>query len=164
MPSESRVLDKARIIEWLRSRIKDLEEELEAMKALLDIVEKGGSVDSMLPGERSEDLKIGRRRIARLFKGETHVRISFEYPQILPEEVEAYLKNVEEELRSLQARTGGVVGEDLATLHVVRSTDGRVKELWFKGLYTTVEHLKAKAALKYAAETIHYISKAVDRE
>ncbi|MCE4603498.1 MAG: hypothetical protein F7B20_00840 [Aeropyrum sp.] len=163
MSRESRLVDRERLIEWVKKRITELEEELEVAKTILEVLEKGGVSEAPLPGEKGEDIKVGRRRVARLYKGETHVRIVFEEPQPLPEEVEIYLRNVEEELRSLQARIGGVVGEDLATLDFVRVGEGSVREISFRGLYTTVEHLKAKAALKYAAETIHYISRAMNK-
>ncbi|BAN89714.1 hypothetical protein [Aeropyrum camini] len=163
MSSERQLMRREEVLEWIRARIRDLEEEISYYKTILAIVEKG-SVSASLPGEKVEEVKVGRRRVARLYKGETHVRIVMEWPMALPEEIEAYLRSVEEELRAVQARTGDIAGEDLATLTIRRLPDGTVEEIVFKGLYTTVEHLKARSALKYAAESMYHINRAMERE
>jgi hypothetical protein len=47
---------------FLRKRVQELEEELRTLKALLEYIEDAGKLS---PTERAEDVKVGRRRVAR---------------------------------------------------------------------------------------------------
>ena len=158
----TRIAGRERIIEYLKNRVRELEEELEVLRRLLELAEKGAAADA-LPGERLEEIKVGRKRVARLFKGDSYMRLVFEEPVPLPEEVEAYLRSVEEELREQQAKSGDVEGDALARMSLEYGPGGGVVEVRFSGLYTTIDHLKVRAALKYAAETVHVIVKARSR-
>jgi DNA-binding protein YbaB len=150
----AKLVTREELIEYLKARIKELEEELSMLKALLELVEKGSAGSGALPGEKVEEVKVGRRRIAKLYRGESHMRLVFEEPMPLPEEVEAYLKSVEDEIRGAQAKSGAEA-QDLAKMTLEEAPGGGVIEIRFTGLYTTIEHLKVRAALKYAAETIY---------
>jgi DnaJ-class molecular chaperone len=152
-------LTREEVLEWLKARVGELEFELKVLKtivALLDTTQKA------LVGERVEDVKIGKRRVARVYIGDTYVRVAFETPLVMPLEVKEYLKSVEEDLRVLQARTGSE-GE-LARLSIRERPDGSVAEVRIENLQSTIEIVKAKAALKYAVEVAHQLLKAKDRE
>jgi len=152
-------LTREEVLEWLKARVGELEFELKVLKtivALLDTTQKA------LVGERVEDVKIGKRRVARVYIGDTYVRVAFETPLVMPLEVKEYLKSVEEDLRVLQARTGSE-GE-LARLSIRERPDGSVAEVRIENLESTIEIVKAKAALKYAVEVAHQLLKAKDRE
>lgn len=154
---EKGAVDRLELLEWVRRRIQELEDELRKLKAIQELLEGGGGAE---PGESSEDVKLGRRRIGRLFRGESRVRLVFEDPQYVPEEVEAYLRSVEDDIRASQAAAGDLAPDEMVRLELKRSPDGRVVEIRFEGVHTTIEHLKARAALKYAAETIYLIARA----
>jgi DnaJ-class molecular chaperone len=152
-------LTREEVLEWLKARVGELEFELRVLKtivALLDTTQKA------LVGERVEDVKIGKRRVARVYIGDTYVRVAFETPLVMPLEVKEYLKSVEEDLRVLQARTGSE-GE-LARLSIRERPDGSIAEVRIENLESTIEIVKAKAALKYAVEVAHQLLKAKDRE
>jgi DnaJ-class molecular chaperone len=152
-------LTREEVLEWLKARVGELEFELKVLKtivALLDTTQKA------LVGERVEDVKIGKRRVARVYIGDTYVRVAFETPLVMPLEVREYLKSVEEDLRVLQARTGSE-GE-LARLSIRERPDGSIAEVRIENLQSTIEIVKAKAALKYAVEVAHQLLKAKDRE
>ncbi len=159
MSSRDDNLTREEVLEWLKARVGELEFELKVLKtivALLDTTQKA------LVGERVEDVKIGKRRVARVYIGDTYVRVAFETPLVMPLEVKEYLKSVEEDLRVLQARTGSE-GE-LARLSIRERPDGSIAEVRIENLQSTIEIVKAKAALKYAVEVAHQLLKAKDRE
>ncbi len=139
---------------FLRKRVQELEEELRTLKALLEYIEDAGKLS---PTERAEDVKVGRRRVARVLRGESYVRAVPEVPMALPREVREYLQTVEAEIRAYQAKSDAGEGVKL----VIRERpDGTVAEVKFDGLFTTLEVLKAKAALKYAMETAYEVYRA----
>ena len=159
MSSRDDNLTREEVLEWLKARVGELEFELKVLKtivALLDTTQKA------LVGERVEDVKIGKRRVARVYIGDTYVRVAFETPLVMPLEVKEYLKSVEEDLRVLQAKTGSE-GE-LARLSIRERPDGSIAEVRIENLQSTIEIVKAKAALKYAVEVAHQLLKAKDRE
>ncbi|MCX8195714.1 MAG: hypothetical protein N3F67_01320 [Acidilobaceae archaeon] len=156
--TEERSKGREELVFWLREEIRLLEQRLETLKALLAIIEQRELSPTL--GERVEEVKAGRRRIARVMTGEEYVRVVFDEPMKVPQEVLTYLGTIEEELRALQARTGE---EQLVKLSV-REVDGAVVEIRYEPLYTTVEMLKARAALKYAAEAAYQLLKARERE
>ncbi|MCS7106952.1 MAG: hypothetical protein NZ902_02475 [Acidilobaceae archaeon] len=146
------------LVLWLREEIASLEQRLEAMRALLALLEQRELSPAL--GERVEEVKVGRRRIARVMTGEDYVRVVFEEPMKVPQEIREYLGTIEQELRALQARAGE---EELAKLKY-NEVNGSVVEIRYDQLYTTVETLKARAALKYAAEAAYHLLKAMERE
>lgn len=151
-----RAVSKETLEAYLKKRIQELEEELSALKALLDYIEDAGKAS---PAERPEDIKVGRRRVARLLRGEGYVRVVPEVPMALPKEVREYLSTVEAEIKAYQGREGGDEGGGVK-LTIRDRPDGSVAEIKFDGLYSTLEFLKAKAALKYAMEVSYEVYRA----
>lgn len=159
--SERNSLSKEEIITWLRSRIEELENELRVMRSMLELMEGG---EGWKPGERPEEVKVGRRKIAVLYRGDYYVRIVPQYPMPDVSEIKSYLENILNEIREIQARTGVETGEELAKLNIKSSPEGFVTEISFENLYSAVELLKAKAALKHSVEVGWHIYKARDKE
>ncbi len=145
---ETRAASKEKIIEWIRSRIEELENELRILKSILSMMEGGGGAR---PGERVEEVRIGRRRIARLYRGEDYVRLVPEFPMALTGDVRSYLEGIVAEITETQARQG-IPEEERARLDVKESPEGSVVEVRIEGLKSTLDTLKARAALKFTAE------------
>ncbi len=156
MGQQEKTITKEELDAYLRRRVEELEEELRSLKALLEYIEDAGRQS---PTERAEDVKVGRRRVARILRGEGYVRAAPEVPMALPKEIREYLETVEGEIRAYQARSGQQEGEGVK-LSIKERPDGTVAEVKFDGLYTTLEVLKAKAALKYAMEVSYDVYKA----
>ncbi len=146
---ESRSASREEVIEWVRARIRELEEELRILKGLLALLE-GGSGGAR-PGERIEEVRVGRRRIARLYRGEGYLRLAPEYPMTVTSEARAYLEEVVSEIAERQARDE-IPEEEQARLEIRRAPDGAISEIRVEGLHGTLDYLKARAALKYVAE------------
>jgi len=161
-----RNLPKPELEEWLHNRIMQLEEELKYLRALLAIVSGEGGVEEdprrTRPGERVEEVKIGRRKIARVFKGEDYVRLASLESMILPNEVRAYLEEVVSEIRAEQARSGRE--SDLAKLEMKLDKDNSIKEIVIYNLKNALEIIKAKAALKHIAEVAWQYTKAASQK
>lgn len=157
--TQSGYLTKEEVLEWLKAKVEELEIELKALKTILALLD---SSSQTLAGEKVEEVKIGRRRVAKIYVGDTYVRASFENPVVLPVEVKEYLRSVEDDIRMLQVRSG-VEGE-LAKLVVKEKPDGSVAEVRIENIQSTVEAIKAKAALKYAIEITYQLIKAKARE
>ncbi|MFN4046226.1 MAG: hypothetical protein ACK4H7_02670, partial [Acidilobaceae archaeon] len=100
---EARELTKEEVLEWLRGKVESLEFELKVFKTILSFLESG---QQPLLGEKVEEVKVGRRRVARVFIGEGYVRLSYDTPVVLPNEIKEYLNSVREDIRALQARSG----------------------------------------------------------
>lgn len=159
--SERSSLSKEEIIAWLRSKIDELENEIRTLKSILELMEGG---ESWKPGERPEEVKIGRRKIAILYRGDYYVRIVPQYPMPDIPEIRSYLEHILNEIREIQARTGVETGEELAKLNIKNDPEGLITEILFENLYSAVELLKAKAALKHSTEVGWHIYKARDKE
>ena len=155
-----RAVTKEDLEAYLKRRIAELEEELRSLRSLLEYIEDAGKVS---PTERVEEVKSGRRRIARLMIGEGYVRAVPDLPLGLPRELRDYLETVEGELRAYQSKLGQHEGEG-ARLSIRERPDGTVAEVRFDGLLSTLEVLKAKGALRYAMETAYEIYRAQARE
>lgn len=153
---QSKAVNKEDLEAYVRKRVEELEEELRVLKTLLEYLEDAGKAS---PTERVEDVKVGRRRVARILRGDSYVRSVPELPMALPREIKEYLQTVEAEIRSYQARSGSGPGEGVKLI-VKERPDGTVAEIKFDGLFTTLEVLKAKAALKYAMETAYEVYRA----
>ena len=157
-----KMLSRGELEEWLRNRIEQLEEELKYLKALLAIV-SGGEGESqdprrVRPGERVEEVRVGRRRIARVFKGEDYVRLAPLEPIALPSEARAYLEEIVSEIRADQARSGHE--SELAKLEISLDNDNSIREILIYNLRNALEIIKAKAALKHVAEVAWQYTKA----
>lgn len=156
---EARELTKEEVLEWLRGKVESLEFELKVFKTILSFLESG---QQPLLGEKVEEVKVGRRRVARVFIGEGYVRLSYDTPVVLPNEIKEYLNSVREDIRTLQARSGAE--GDLVNLVIRERPDGAVVEVRLENLQSTVEVIKAKAALKYAVEATYQLLKAKEKE
>ncbi|MCS7107780.1 MAG: hypothetical protein NZ902_06755, partial [Acidilobaceae archaeon] len=88
------------VVLWLREEIARLERRLEVLRALLALLEQREL--SPVLGERVEEVRVGRRRIARVMTGEDYVRLAFTVPMQLSKEIREYLQGIEEELKALQ--------------------------------------------------------------
>jgi hypothetical protein len=161
LKDERESLAKEEILSWLKSRIEELENELRVLKSMLNLLEGG---ESWKPGEKPEEVKVGRRRIAVLYRGEYYVRIVPQYPMPDVPEIRAYLENILNEIKEIQARSGAESSEELARLSIKNGPDGHIVEIVYENLYSAVELLKAKAALKHSVEVGWHIYRARGKE
>jgi hypothetical protein len=152
-----RAVSKETLEAYLKRRIQELEDELNALRTLLSYIEDAGKVS---PAERAEDVKVGRRRVARLLRGEGYVRVVPDIPLALPKEVREYLDTVEAEIKAYQGGEQATGEGGGVKLTIKERPDGSVAEIKFDGLYSTLEFLKAKAALKYAMEVSYEVYRA----
>jgi hypothetical protein len=151
------------LLAWLREEIDRCEERLSMLRRILALVERdGGDADPLAtrPGETLEIVKNGKRRIARLFRGEDYVRLAPVERLALPREAREYLETVVEEIRGEQARRG----EARAELKLREDPVRGVIEILITGLDATLHMLKAKAALKHTAEVAWQYTKARRRK
>ncbi|MCE4612754.1 MAG: hypothetical protein F7C07_02845 [Desulfurococcales archaeon] len=159
-PEEPRIASREEIVEWVKKRIVELEEELRILKSLLSMIESPGRP---IMGEKVEEVKAGRRRIARVYRGDSYVRMVPELPLPLPLEVREYLESVVREIRESQARAG-VPEDERARLYVKERPDNSVSEVGIENLYSTIDIIKARAALKYSAELAYQVYKSAQEE
>ena len=143
-------------VEWLEERIAELEEELRVLRELRELLAGRARADRESlarprPGERSEEVKVGRKRVARLFEGEGYARLALLAEVPLPRDVREYLDTVVGEIRAQQARLGHT---ELAELSVAVE-DGRWVSAEIRNLHNAVDTIKARAALRHAAETAY---------
>jgi hypothetical protein len=148
---------------WLQERIAELEEELSYLRRILEAL--GGQADPpdprrARPGERVEEVKVGRRKIARVFKGEDYVRLAPLEALALPKEARSYLENIVSEIRAEQARGW----EDAtAKLEIREDPVKGLVEARIEGLRNALEVIKAKAALKHVADVAWHYTRAASR-
>ncbi len=147
---------KEEIIGWLKNRIKEVEDELRILRSMLSMVEDTGRLSV---NEKVEDVKLGKKRIAKIYRGDSYIRIIPEFSSPLPLEVEEYLESVKNEIETSQAKSG-LGEEERVQLAIKEKPDNSIAEIRFENIYTTIEMIKAKAALKYAVEIMYQIYKA----
>ncbi len=150
---------KEEILDWARNRIRELEAELRMLRSLVSLLEDDAAKPSV--AEKVEEIKFGKKKIARLFQGDNYVRVVPLFRYILPVEVKEYLSSLEEEIRSLQARHGSE--DDPVSLVIKDRPDGSIAEIRFENLYTTLEVLKVKAALRYSMEIMYQLYRASEK-
>ncbi len=158
--AENKAITKEDLEEWLKKRLEVLRSETKMIETLLSYIQENG-VQNV--NEKSEEVKFGRRRIGRILRGETYIRLIPETPIPLPSELREYLETVEGELKSSQLKEG-LDESGQAKLVIKERPDASIAEIRFEGLNTTIEMLKAKAALKYTAEIAYQIYKAQNRQ
>ncbi|MEM0340620.1 MAG: hypothetical protein QXN05_00375 [Acidilobaceae archaeon] len=144
------------IAEWIKKRLKEVEEEERMLRTLLLLIEER---EVSRPDEIVEEIRVGKKRIGRLHKGSNYVRAVPEAPIILVTEVREYLLSLEEELRGSSHNM-----LEPPRLIVKERPDGTVQEIRFENLQTTLEFIKAKAGLTYAIETSFQLVKNKSRE
>ncbi len=140
-------------LEWVKRRIEELEEELAILKRIMAELE---GVPRPSIDERVEDVKVGRRKVAKLYRGEKHLRLVLEGNWPLPEELTTYLEEIVSEIRDRQLASG-IPPEEAIKLDI------RGREIRVEGLHTTIEHLKVRAALKYIAESVYVLARKATR-
>ena len=144
------------VIVWVKRRIKELEAELKVLRTILAQFEAGFIEAPLNPAEKVEEYKIGKRLVAKIYIGDNYVRMVPAFEASLPGEIEEYIKSFVEELSESQAKKGA---EETATLKTIVLPDGRLREIRIENLARTLDKLKAKATLKYAAELLYRIYK-----
>jgi len=149
---------KEEIVEYLRNHIKELEEELKILRTLLAKLEPSAVEEEFDPSERVEEIRISRKTVAKLGIGEDYIRVILKFPTTLPDDIKTYLESTIEEINNRQALEG-VSPDERAYLEVKRGPDKTVREIRIRNLYTPLEGVKAKAALKYSVELLYKISK-----
>ncbi|MGC8573336.1 MAG: hypothetical protein C0171_03960 [Caldisphaera sp.] len=154
--TDNKAITKDELIEWLRKKLEDLKEETRIIETLLNYIEDSSKQNI---NEKSEEVKIGRRKIGKIYRGEGYVRLVPDLPIPLPQELKEYLETVEGELKSTQIKNG-LQDQDQVKLIIKERPDASISEIRFENLNTTIEMLKAKAALKYTAEVSYQIYKA----
>ncbi|MEB3780912.1 MAG: hypothetical protein GSR85_11910, partial [Desulfurococcales archaeon] len=92
---------KDEILEWLKTRISELEHELKILKGIVNMIEDKGRISIT---EKVEEIKVGKKRIARLYRGENYIRLVPDFKMPLPSEVREYLESVEQEIESSQLK------------------------------------------------------------
>ncbi len=148
------------VITWVRQRLEELENEIRMLRSILAHYEEPGRIS---PDEKVEEVKMGRKRIAKVYVGEGYVRLIPEFEMPLPSDIKEYIEEVVNEIRERQAREG-LEKEEQARLIIKERASGAVKELIIKNIDGITETIKAKAALKYAAELAWEIVKAKENK
>ncbi|MCE4625507.1 MAG: hypothetical protein F7C35_06555 [Desulfurococcales archaeon] len=153
---------KEELIEYLKRRIEELKSELRILATILAMLEPASVEEPIDPSERVEDVKVSRRVIAKLGQGEDYVRLVPKFPTVLPVDIKSYIESVVEEIAERQAKDG-VAPEERARLKVKEGPDGILREARIVNLYTPLEKVKAKAALRYAGELLYQIYRKKDK-
>ncbi|MEB3825679.1 MAG: hypothetical protein LRS47_03315 [Desulfurococcales archaeon] len=140
---------------WLRTKIMQLEEELQMYKSLLAVIDGTLPLSPPMPGEKIEDLKVGKKRIASIYRGEGYVRGAPRFKTFVTDEVKSYIEGVISEIREMQG------GDSEAHYEIKENPDGSLREIRVEGLQSTVEELRVAGALKYVLQTLYYQYKAL---
>jgi hypothetical protein len=139
---------------WLKRKIIEAEEEIQYYKAMLSILEGTLPISPPMPGEKSEDIKVGKKRIATIFRGDGYVRSSSSFKAFLTSDMKEYITNVVNEIKTMQGE------EPTITLDIRENPDGSLREIRVEGLQSTVEELRIIGAMKYVLQTLYYQYKA----
>ncbi|MEB3756094.1 MAG: hypothetical protein GSR79_04460 [Desulfurococcales archaeon] len=139
---------------WLKRKIVELEEDLHYYKAMLSILEGSMPISPPMPGEKSEDLKVGKKRIAIIFRGDGYVRSSPSFKAFLTSDLREYVNSVVNEIKTMQGE------ESTITLEIRENPDGSLREIRVEGLQSTVEELRIIGAMKYVLQTLYQQYKA----
>ena len=136
------IVTKDEILEWARKRISELERELKILKGIIGLIEDKGRISIT---EKVEEVKVGRKRIARIYRGEGYIRLVPEYRMPLPGEIKEYLDSVENEIEAGQVKQLKLKEGERVKLIIDERPDESIAEIRFINLYNTLEYLKAKA-------------------
>ena len=154
-------VSKEELVEYLKRRIEELEHELRILKTILVYVDPSAVLsqeEEFDSSERLEDIRVGKKTVAKIGIGESYVRIVFGFPAFMPEDVREYLESVVQEIGERQA-VDGTPPEERARLETKTGPGGELRMLVIHNLYTALEKVKAKAALKYVSEILYQLSK-----
>ncbi len=147
---QEKLLSRSELVSWVRARLESLEEECRVLRSLLAELEGRGAT-ARREAEKSEWVLAGKRKIARIYYTGSYVRLEPGFPARPPEEAIVYLERVVAGIRERQAEEG-IPPEEQARLRVEEGDDGVLVEARIEGLHSTIDFLRAKAALKYLAE------------
>ena len=119
------------LLALVRHRVEELERELWLWRQLLELLE-GGS--GWRPGEKPEEVRVGRVRVAGIYRGDGYVRmVPSQWISDVPD-VRAYLEGVLAEIRELQARGDAPA---LARLEVKQGPDGSIAEVIYQSTHSS---------------------------
>lgn len=155
-------LSKEEVISWIKQRLEELENEIRILRSILAHYEQASS-GRISPDEKVEEIKAGRRRIARLYIGENYIRLVPEFDVVLVGDLKEYLEETVEEIKAKQSREG-IDERDQVKLIIKEKATGGVREIIISNIEGISEIIKSKAALKYIAELAWDIYKARDRD
>lgn len=155
-------LSKEEVISWIKQRLEELENEIRILRSILAHYEQASS-GRISPDEKVEEIKAGRRRIARLYIGENYIRLVPEFDVVLVGDLKEYLEETVEEIKAKQSREG-IDEREQVKLIVKEKATGGVREIIISNIEGISEIIKSKAALKYIAELAWDIYKARDRD
>ncbi|MCE4600800.1 MAG: hypothetical protein F7C38_04465 [Desulfurococcales archaeon] len=158
---KEQLASREEVLSWIKHRIEELENELKMLKSILYHYEEG-TPGRLSIDEKVEEVKVGRRRIARLYIGDSYVRIVPEFEMVLIGDMKEYLDEIIDEIREKQIKEG-VEEQDQAKLTIRERTNGSIKEIIISNIEGIAEVIKAKAALKYVAELAWEIYKAKEK-
>jgi len=139
---------------WLKRKIAELEEEIQYYKVMLSIIDGAVPVSPPMPGEKSEDLKIGKKRIGTIYRGEGYVRGSPNFKAFLTDDLKDYLNGVVNEIKLSQGDEASI------NLDIRENPDGSIREIRVEGLQSTIEELRVIGAIKYVIQTLYHQYKA----
>ncbi len=139
---------------WLKRKIAELEEEIQYYKVMLSVIDGAVPVSPPMPGEKSEDLKIGKKRIGTIYRGEGYVRGSPNFKAFLIDDLKDYLNGVVNEIKLSQGDEASI------TLDIRENPDGSIREIRVEGLQSTIEELRVIGAIKYVIQTLYHQYKA----
>ncbi len=159
LKGKNELATKEELVEWIKIRIEQLEEELRMLRSMLARLEPGVvEEEDFDPNEKIEEIKVRRKVIAKIGIGEDYVRAIFKFEASLLDDIRKYIESIVEEVSDKQAKEG-VPAEEQASLIVKNTPDGHIKEIRVINVYTPLEKVKAKAALKYAVQLLYDIAK-----
>jgi len=150
-------LDMDTIVEWIRRKVDELEQELRIWKTLLASME-GRSPIELSPSEKVEELRHKRTRYAVIYRGEGYVRMRPIIPARLDQELKGYITNVINELRE-EYQDEDDEETSLLDLRITENPDGTLSEIVVSGIQDTIGMLRIVGALKYVAHTLFLKSK-----
>jgi len=153
------LLSKREVVERLRARLVELEDEIRLVKSLLALLEEEPTKPKA--HEKAIDLKLGRKKVATIFEGpdKTYLRLVPEGEPPLARDILAYLENLVAELRNKQKTLNPLEDEEnLISLEVRQGPRGGVREIVVSGIKDTREYVRVRAALEYVGHALAELS------
>jgi len=157
--SREELLSKREIVERLRGRLVELEDEIRLVKSLLALLDEEPSKPKA--HEKAIDVKLGRKKVATLFVGpdNSYLRLVPEGEPPLASDVLAYLERLVAELRNRQKTLNPLEDEEnLISLEIKQGPRGGVREIVVSGIRDTREYVRVRAALEYVGQALAELS------
>jgi len=153
------LLSKKEVVERLRARLVELEEEIRLVKSLLALLDEEPSKPKA--HEKAIDVKVGRKKVATIFVGpnNSYLRLVPEGEPPLASDVLTYLEKLISELRDKQKTLYPLEDEEnLISLEVKQGPRGGVREIIVTGIKDMREYVRVWAALEYVGEALAELS------